>query len=92
MRVRFIFYFIDNFIDKLVYKSVSKIITVSLSCIESIEIRNNIFKNEKILHIYNGVDDLYNENLKFPDSKTFIMLSTYTSIKGYDLLVKIVKN
>ena len=47
MRVRFIFYFIDNFIDKLVYKSVSKIITVSLSCIESIEIRNNIFKRKK---------------------------------------------
>lgn len=91
MKIKFIFYFIDNFIDKLVYKSVSKIITVSLSCVESIKNRNSIFRNEKILHIYNGVDDLYNKKLIFPTSKTFIMLSTYTSIKGYDLLIKIVK-
>ena len=91
MKIKFIFYFIDKFIDKLVFNSVSKIITVSLSCIESIKIRNKIFKNEKVLHIYNGVDDLYDKNLKISKSKTFIMLSTYTSIKGYDLLIKIVK-
>lgn len=91
MKMRKVLKFVDIYMDRLIYKSVNLIITVSKSCINSIEERHSIFSKGKVIYIYNGVEDFYNQYTINKYSNNFIMLSTYTSIKGYDFLIKIVR-
>ena len=47
----------DNFLDRLLNKSVSYFVSVSKSCAESLRIRNNFKNNTNITYIYNGIGD-----------------------------------
>lgn len=90
-KVRKIFKFIDNYIDVNVYNSCNQLITVSKNCMNSLIERSPYLSNKKLFYIHNGVDDKYEIYKNLKKSDYFIMLSTYTSIKGYDTLIEIAK-
>ena len=91
MKLRKFLKLIDNYIDLKVYKSSNYMITVSKNCMKSLIDRNpNLFKNN-LIYIHNGVSDNYETYKNLKMSNYFIMLSTYTSIKGYDSLIEIGK-
>ena len=91
MKLRRLFKLIDNYIDTKVYESSNYMITVSKNCMESLIDRNPNLYKDNIIYIHNGISDNYEKYKNLKMSDYFIMLSTYTSIKGYDSLIEIGK-
>lgn len=91
MKVKGNFRMIEKYIDKKVYGSSKILITVSRNCLNSLSERSPYLPKKKLHFIYNGVNDEFDKYKNVKKENFFIMLSTYTSIKGYDLLINIGK-
>ena len=92
---------IEDKIDSLVTKYTSLFVTVSASCLKSLNNRCALKKVRERIYIYNGVDvgsanfdkknDIKNELGLKPDSKLCLMLATYEPRKGHDFLLRAFK-
>ncbi len=89
----------DNFLDKLLNKSVSYFVSVSKICAESLRIRENFRNNTNITYIYNGIgDDIVTPTFKLHSKlgidcgkKILIMLATYEKRKGHKFILDVFK-
>lgn len=87
--------FYENYIDKLISKSVKKIITVSKNCKESFKVRPFINKN-LIDYIYNGYEKKelnYNFNLRAEiglstDAFIIFLPGVFEKRKGHEVAIK----
>jgi len=81
--------FLRNIIDKKISECVKGFISVSKSCLKSLNLRNKLTNNTKIV-IYNGLS--VNKKIYFSKkkSKTNIisMLAVYEKRKGFDYILK----
>ena len=89
------FKFFENLIDRLVIASASHVVAVSRNCLESLNNRRAFRGSQKLLYIYNGIEDpleiLKNnpeDNNKFHDKDYCLMLSTYEERKGHKYLLQ----
>ena len=85
---------IENYIDSILFKSVSMFVGVSKSCSNSLLIRKN-FKNDKITTIYNGIqlnNDKSNSLRKILNISSeipiVVMIGTYEKRKGHEFLFR----
>lgn len=85
---------IENQIDKSIDKSVSAWVTVSNSCLESMNLRKYLAKSKKKTFIYNGIEsplsvteaqiDKFREALSFEkQDQLILMLASYETRKGH---------
>tara|TARA_B100001094_G_scaffold269450_1_gene273660 strand:+ start:259 stop:1464 length:1206 start_codon:yes stop_codon:yes gene_type:complete len=94
---RRVFSIYETFMDKQLEASCSHIVAVSKACADSLSIRPVFSKSNKIIHIYNGLDD----NSKLPVKKgikdilniryeetLLVMIGTFEERKGHEFLLK----
>ena len=89
-------YFFEYFIDLLIIKSISHIISVSNFCLKSLTFRPAFLSYKKLFYIHNGIQDPLklkkNMNLintkKLESAQYCLMLATYHKYKGYDFIFK----
>ena len=94
---RKIFSFYETFIDKQLERSCNQIVTVSKACSNSLMVRPVFKKSNKILHIYNGLNNKSKVNIKNEirdiikikkQDKLLVMIGTFEERKGHEFLFK----
>ena len=95
------FAFVEYFIDQLVLKFSSAIVSVSENCINSLKNRNTFRNSKKLKYIFNGTSLPSKikekpfkiiEQLKIPpNSRILLMLGTYEERKGHSFLIDVFK-
>lgn len=87
---------IEYFIDWLVVRSTSQIISVSKNCIDSLSVRPAFRHAENLSFIYNGIQDpaagsqgfSNGSSIRGPDQPYCLMLATYEARKGHGYLLQ----
>jgi len=94
---RKIFSIYETFIDKQLERSCNRIVTVSKACSNSLMVRPVFKKSNKILHIYNGLNDKSKIKIKSEirdtikikkEDKLLVMVGTFEERKGHEFLFK----
>jgi L-malate glycosyltransferase len=82
----------ENFIDRLVLKSSSHIISVSKNCLSSLNNRDEFSHSIKLSYIYNGIEKpktiIQNNEKILANSPYCLMLATYEERKGHHYLLR----
>ena len=85
----------ENFIDRLVIRSVSHMVSVSKNCLDSLNSRDEFIGCAKLSFIYNGINDpLINIKSTVIENKSTqycLMLATYEARKGHSFLLQAFK-
>lgn len=84
----------ENAIDRSVIKAVSKIVSVSKACLDTLGNRKAFLSCTKLSFIFNGIEDPAlqlereggQDKLPVSEHKYCLMLATYTSYKGHSFL------
>ncbi|WP_341880168.1 glycosyltransferase family 4 protein [Synechococcus sp. UW140] len=88
-----LFILFESFIDKLIIKSSSNIVTVSQACLHSLFTRKEFMNCKKLSFIYNGIKDPQTSLVPISDaqrtevSRYCLMLATYERRKGHAFLL-----
>lgn len=92
------FNFFEDYIDTLVDRYTSYFVTVSETCLNSMNNRPHLGKKAKRKFIYNGIEEYRNPHNETqdvrselgiqPHSKICLMLATYELRKGHDFLLR----
>ena len=94
---RKVFSIYEAFMDKQLEASCSHIVAVSKACADSLNIRPVFSKSNKIIHIYNGLDDKsklpvkkgIKDILNIRDEEILlVMIGTFEERKGHEFLLK----
>lgn len=86
--------FFENVIDREVDKASSYFISVTQHCLQSLKLRPTFNKEQKLRHIYNGIENPNPHQFKpnyHPEHPYCLMLATYEPRKGHSFLLQAFK-